>query len=53
LDEENPTYAGLAQEYGFGSAELCTMLWLVNGPAALCTSRKECNKYDLIAARCI
>ncbi len=48
LDEENPTYAGMAQENGFGSAELQTLPWLVKGAAALCTSIKECNKYDLI-----
>jgi hypothetical protein len=24
MDEENSKYAGLAQENGFGSAELCT-----------------------------
>jgi hypothetical protein len=31
LDEENPTYAGSgsAQENGFGSAQLRTLLWLV------------------------
>jgi hypothetical protein len=52
LDEENPTYAGMAQENGFGSAELRTLLCLVKGAAALCTSIKECNKYDLIAAQC-
>jgi hypothetical protein len=39
------TYAGLAQENGFGSAQLHVLLpWLVKGAsaAALCTSRKEC-----------
>jgi hypothetical protein len=52
LDEENRTYAGLAQANGFGSTVLCTLPWLVKGAAALCTSRKECNKYDPIAAQC-
>jgi hypothetical protein len=37
--------AGLAQENGFGS--------LVKGPSTLFTcKKKECNKYDLTAARC-
>jgi len=52
MDEENPTYAGLTQENGFGSAKFFTVLWLVEGAAALCTCRKECNKYDLTAAQC-
>jgi hypothetical protein len=38
LDEENPTYASMAQENGFGSAELQTLPRLVKGAAALCTS---------------
>jgi hypothetical protein len=29
MDEENPTYAGLTQENGFGSASLITLPWLV------------------------
>jgi hypothetical protein len=49
LDEENPTFAGLDQEIGFGSAYLCTLPWLVKDPAALCTCRKECNEYGLTA----
>ncbi len=52
LDEENPMYVSLAQENGFGSAELCTMPWLVKCIAMLCTCRKECNKYDLTVAQC-
>ncbi len=52
LDEENSIYAGLAQENGFGSTYLYTSPWLVKGTAALCTCRKECNKYDLTPAQC-
>ncbi len=52
LNEGNPTYAGLAQKNGFGSAELCMLPWLVKGAAVLCTYRKECNKYDLPATQC-
>jgi len=52
MDEENLTTAGLTQENGFGSAELGRLLWLVKGSAALCTCRKECNKYDLTATQC-
>jgi hypothetical protein len=37
LDGENPTYASLAQEKGFGSAQLRRLLLLVEGAAALCT----------------
>jgi hypothetical protein len=44
--KKNPTYAGLAQENGFGSAQLGTLPWLVNCAA---TCKKECNKYDLTA----
>jgi hypothetical protein len=35
LVEENPTFAGLAQGIGFGSASLRTLPWLVNGAAEL------------------
>jgi len=46
LEEENPMYADLAQENSFGSASfgIGMLPWLVNGSAALCTCRKECNK---------
>jgi len=37
----------LAEENGFGSALLHSLLWLVKGTAMLCTWRKEFNKYDL------
>jgi hypothetical protein len=50
--KSNPTYAGLAQENGFGSAWLRSLPWLVKGSAVLCTCKKECNKYDLTAAQC-
>jgi hypothetical protein len=50
LDEENPTYAGLAQENDFGSGLVRTLSWLVKGTAAVC--RKECDKYDLTGAGC-
>jgi len=52
FDEEKPKNACLAQENGFGSAKLHSFPWLVKGEAALCTCRKECNKYDLIATEC-
>jgi hypothetical protein len=52
LDEQNPTYAGLAQENGFGSALLQRWPWVVKGASALCTCRKECKKYDPTAAQC-
>jgi hypothetical protein len=52
LVEENPTFAGLAQGIGFGSASLRTLPWLVNDAAELCTCRKECNKYDLTGTQC-
>jgi hypothetical protein len=51
LDEDNPTYAGLAQENGFGSAKVRMLPWLVKGTAVMCTGRKACNKYDLTAAQ--
>jgi hypothetical protein len=34
LDEENPTYDGLAQENSFGSTKIHRLLWLVKGAAA-------------------
>jgi hypothetical protein len=37
LGEDNPTFAGLAQENGFGSAKLSMLLWLVKGTAVICT----------------
>jgi hypothetical protein len=52
MDEENPTCTGLTQENGFGSAYLYKLPWLVRGAVAMCTCRKECNKYDLTAAPC-
>jgi hypothetical protein len=33
LDEEKSKCAGLVQEYGFGSALLHTLSWLVQGAA--------------------
>jgi hypothetical protein len=50
--KKNPMYVSLAQENGFGSAQLWTMPWLVKCAALLCTCRKECNKYDLTASQC-
>ncbi len=52
MDEENPTCTGLTQEIGFGSAQFRPLPCLVRGAAALCTCRKECNKYDLTAPQC-
>jgi len=40
LNEEKFKYASLAQ----------CLLWLVKGTATVCTSKKECNKYDLTGA---
>jgi hypothetical protein len=51
LDEDNPTYAGLAQENGFCSDKLRMLPWLVNGTGVMCTRREECNKYDLTDAQ--
>jgi hypothetical protein len=48
MDEENPTYASLTQENGFGLAKLRKLLWLVKGSTMLCSCKKECNKYDLM-----
>jgi hypothetical protein len=33
LDEEKSKYAGSAQENSFGSAQSCTLRWLVKGKA--------------------
>jgi len=53
LDEEKSIHAGLAQEIGFGSAELHSLRWLAKGTVTLCICRKECNnKYDLTAVPC-
>jgi len=52
MDEENPTCTGLTQENSFGSASSCMLPCMVRGTGALCTSRKECNKYDLTAPQC-
>ncbi len=41
---------GLVQEYGFGSALLHTLGWLVQGAGRVFTCRKGCIKYDLTAA---
>jgi hypothetical protein len=44
--------AGLAQEIDFFFAPNSWSLpWLVKGPTQLCTSKKECNELDLIAAQ--
>ncbi len=52
FDEDKSKYASLAQENGFGSVQLESLLWIVNGTNTLCTCRKECTKYDLTAAKC-
>ncbi len=53
-DEENLTYAGLTQGKGFWLSRIThvAVARLVKGSVALCTSKKECNKYDLTAAQC-
>jgi hypothetical protein len=43
--------AGLAQEIGFSAPNSCRLPWLVKGTIQLCTSKKECNKLDLIATQ--
>jgi hypothetical protein len=43
--------AALSQEIGFSAPHSCSLLWLVNIAAQLCTSKKECNKLDLTAAQ--
>jgi len=45
LDQENPTCVSLAQENGFGSTLLLRLPWLVKSTTALCTCKKECNKW--------
>jgi hypothetical protein len=42
---------GLAQEIGFSAPNSCSLPWLVKGTSQLCTSKKECDKFDLIAAQ--
>ncbi len=49
LDEEYPTYAVWPRKMVLAERMLA---WLVKGASALCPWRKECNKYDLTAARC-
>jgi hypothetical protein len=46
MDEENPTCTRLTQEIGLAQHNCARY----RGAAALCTCRKECNKYDLTAA---
>jgi hypothetical protein len=43
--------ASLFQEIGFSAPNLYSLPRLVNGATQLCTSKKECNKLDLIAAQ--
>jgi hypothetical protein len=49
--KKNSKHAGLAQENGFGSVQFHSLPWLVKCAATLCTSRKECNKYDMTTAQ--
>jgi hypothetical protein len=48
---EKSKCAGLAQEIGFSTPNLCSLPWLVKGAIQLCTSKKESNKLDLTAAQ--
>jgi hypothetical protein len=41
----------LTQQNGFSAPNRCTLAWLVNGATQWCTSKKECNILDLIAAQ--
>jgi hypothetical protein len=50
LDEEKWKCAGLAQEIGFGSAELHAVAR--KSCSTVCTCRQEVNKYDLTAGQC-
>jgi hypothetical protein len=43
--------AGFAQEIGFSAPNSCSLPPLVKGATQLCTSKKECNKLDLIATQ--
>jgi len=52
LDEEKWNYTSLAEENGFGSAEFHSLRWLIKGKATVCTSRNECNKDHMTAAKC-
>ncbi len=49
MDEEKWKHSGLAQEIGFGSAQLQTLQWLVKKGAAttLCTCIKETSVIDM------
>jgi hypothetical protein len=52
LDEENPTFDGLAQENGFGSTKMHVLDVGGKTRGSVCTCRNECNKYDLTDAQC-
>jgi hypothetical protein len=41
----------IVQEIDFSAPNSCRLRWLVKGATQLCTSKKECNKLDLIAAQ--
>jgi hypothetical protein len=47
---EKSKCAGLAQEIGFLTSNLCSLPCLVKGATQLCT-KKECNKLDITAAQ--
>jgi hypothetical protein len=48
---KNSQNAGLAQEIGFSAPNLCSLPRLLKGATQWCTSKKECNKLDLIAVQ--
>jgi hypothetical protein len=52
LDEEHPTYDGLAQVNSFGSTKMHALMWLVKSAAACAPAKNKCYKYDLTAAQC-
>jgi hypothetical protein len=43
--------SGLAQKFDFSAANLYTLPWPVKDATQLCTSQKEYNKLNLIAAQ--
>ncbi len=48
---DRKTYCEKSKCAGLAAPNLCSLPWLVKGATQLCTSKKECNKLDLIAAQ--
>jgi hypothetical protein len=47
MGESQNVPVSLAQEIGFFAPNSWSLLWLVNGAAQLCTSKKDCNNLEL------